>query len=303
MALQQFFLLPKESNKPRAQSTAAETLLLSLATSIALTGCLSSFARIDGARTIPPRGASASFVLGGQEVVGYQVDNVDSSAANCGSGTGTGSAQSPCKQKNENKTTTPNNDRKEFSPASGFLIGQLALRTGVTAAVDCGLTVALMLGSGIGTDCKWNWLKDDRYAIATSLGVSGAFQRFQNSAGGQQFRLLSTEARFPGETWIPLGASRNSALVIMTPFAGYYGIRPGNKIKERPNWETAPFAGVESFVGFDFPTPRRWFEFRVGVLGWYLKPFGFAYDVTGLAIGGRFAFVGKPETNTQAIPK
>lgn len=256
----------------------ATIAILASVVPLMLGGCL-SFARIDGARTVAPRGASAALILGGDGASGeYALDD----AACDGVGQpqcGTGEAE-PSKY-----------ERRAFGPSNQYAVIQVSGRTGLFDRVDCGGAVSFL---ALGADCKWNWFRTEGFAVATSLGGTGSFAHYASRDG--TYKLLTAENRVPMEAWFPFGASGNSLVLIVEPFGGYYWKKIVSPMRNFSNtWERAPFAGLESFVGVDLLTPGRAFTFRVGGLAWYAKPFGFASPIAGAGVGTRFQYNGPTE--------
>lgn len=233
-------------------------LLLILATAN-LAACI-SFARIDGARTLPSNDGSFG-VVGG-------VSDLATPKSKCSA---TGDTFNCAAERSELLKDSPGNNTIEI---------QVTYRYGIVDRFDCGAAISVALFNGFSADCKWNWFRSEAIASAVSLGGSNTFGHVTQ----KRYKYITFESHFPFEVWLPISpiqlisSSKNSLVMVVDPFGGNYW----------KNGKKSSFRAVELFVGLDGTYGPSNAQIRVGGFGWYATPHKMGGAVQGVGLGGQF---------------
>ncbi len=221
-------------------------------------GC-TTFARIDGARTLPSNTFSLGVVAGVSDLVNH------------GSKCNTPGAELECGE-----------DRSKLlkeSPGNSPIEIQGTGRFGIVDRFDCGGAVSLGLLNGISADCKLNWFRSEAFATAVSLEGSNTWMH----ATTKNYKYITFESHFPIEFWLPLKnqsheANINSLVMIVDPFGGYYW----------KNGHRTSFTAIELFLGVDGKFGSNNAQMRMGAFGWHATPHKMGGEVQGLGFGAQF---------------
>ena len=224
-----------------------------------LAGCI-SFARIDGARTLPSNSISFGVVAGASDLA---------------------TPKSKCKSSDGDfKCAAERSELLKDSPANSPIEIQGAGRYGIIDRLDCGAAISLGLFNGFSADCKWNWFRGEGIASAVSLGGSNTFAH----AWYKDYKYITFESHFPYEVWLPislnqlLGSSENSLVMVIDPFGGNFW----------KNGKKSSFTAVEFFVGLDGTYGPSRAQIRVGAFGWHATPHKMGGEVEGVGLGAQF---------------
>lgn len=227
--------------------------------SVNLAGCI-SFARIDGARTLPINAISLGGVAGISDLV--------TSESNCDA------------PDSEFKCAADRSKLLKNSPGNSPIEIQGTGRFGIAERFDCGAAISLALLNGISADCKWNWFRSEAVATAVSLGGSNT----RENAMDKNYKYITFESHFPLEIWLPVslnqsvGPSHNSLVMIIDPFGGYYW----------KNGYRSSFTAIELFLGIDGKYGPNNAQMRVGAFGWHATPHKMGDEVQGFGLGAQF---------------